>query len=262
MLVELNLNSFDFRHKELLGDFPYSIKKCFVWFDKSENLIAIGVLGLNIYHPYNDYIKISVRENHRNKGIGTELFEHIKKHTKKSLQYNCMENDVASIKFLYKQGFKLKRRCWEYKFSNTDIIAGNFLEIVSLNKVEINGFKLLVLEQYIKIHEDINPFNKKFDFNESTDILFKNVDYGISMVYYSNDERYYLLVEIEEDEAIITYVGGIGKNYISFLKTALFKLSQKFSVISVEIDDVNPYAMKLKDLILLKEPMSYNTYIK
>ena len=135
MLVELNLNSFDFRHKELLGDFPYSIKKCFVWFDKSENLIAIGVLGLNIYHPYNDYIKISVRENHRNKGIGTELFEYIKKHTKKSLQYNCMENDVASIKFLYKQGFKLKRRCWEYKFSNTDIITGNFLEIVSLNKV-------------------------------------------------------------------------------------------------------------------------------
>lgn len=29
MLVELNLNSFDFRHKELLGDFPLFYKKVF-----------------------------------------------------------------------------------------------------------------------------------------------------------------------------------------------------------------------------------------
>ena len=93
-----------------------------------------------------------------------------------------------------------------------------------------------------------------------------DVDYSFVLLKDSKVEAYLLSYEGENDKEIeIGYIGGrnplLIPDYLSFYKKALSKLIKEFNEVSIEADDVDPFATSVLNLFEYDKHISWDAYL-
>ena len=105
-------------------------------------VIGIGQISHNPFHPYNDYFQIHISHQYRQNGIGTEILKILEKSSKKiNLQCLLHSQNLSLIKWLERRQFQ--------KVRETHEICINTLE----NKVE--EFPKLYIQNYSQLDTHI-----------------------------------------------------------------------------------------------------------
>ncbi len=263
--------------KELLEDASYSL----VWgeeadvtllaFDKEE-LVGIGSLWTNSVHPNREYMGIFTKSENRRKGIGRQLYQQLSSLSEsKVFQAAVSSKDSTAISFLKDCGFQLARKCY------TTVLRGDFsssndqMSYLSLNEATEEQWDELValqLENYKDFHQTINALSDSISTMEWKKIISAYLDKEHSYLLAKDGkiDAYILCYEGEEPGEIeIGYVGGQDvlnlPHYTAFYKNAIHQLKRQFEKVSIEADDVDPFAFAALNLFEYDQSDSWDTYI-
>ncbi|MDE1549495.1 GNAT family N-acetyltransferase [Jeotgalibaca caeni] len=264
--------------KELLKSNPYyfsygeKAEKSIVALE-SNKLIGIGSLWKNTMHPNREYIGIYISPDYRNKGIGGKMYDDLYASSPtKKLQTSISSKDTVAISFLSKFEFHLARKCY------TPILREALFDINSEPRGKITSFNGLTNQQkeellaiqmkiYREFHKHINPLSESISDQTWKDIVLDNIDEENSFLLLREEkiEAYILSYHGENEKEIdIGYIGG--KNllqldeYLPFYKRAVNKLLERFANVSIEADDVDPFASAVLNLFPYDKSDSWDAY--
>lgn len=264
--------------RELLKDNPYQLS----WGEKSDvtilvvdgkNLIGVGSLWKNDVHPYRDYIGVYVHPNHRQRGIGKKLFNCLLSRSQtKQLQTAVSSKDKIATSFLQACGFVCARKCYtpvlrkeniSVQIDSEYLTCLTFGEATREQKEEVLN---LQLENYKEFHQAINPLNEKIPFDDWKKIILDGLNQQYSFVLVEEGEIEATVLCYEDDGEIeIGYVCGKDSenpnHYRSFYQEVIEKLFMNFETVSIEADDVDPFAFTVLNYFSYDPDDSWDTYI-
>ena len=237
---------------------------------EKDEVVGIGSLSRNDFHPYREYIKIFVQPENRKMGIGRELFDALLSQSKqKKFQTSISSKDEVAISFLEHCGFNLARKCYTPILKNDEpIIINSYPTIKELSPAIQNEVFALQLDNYREFHQAINPLNERISFYQWKEMLCENLVLNRSYVLLKDEEvsAYVLCYEGDVPEKIeIGYVGGRNisslEEYVIFYKQLADRLIQDFDVVEIEADDVDPYASALLNQFAYDRSDSFDAYL-
>ena len=247
----------------------------FLAVDKDE-VVGIGSIWKNSIHPYRDYIGIYVKPNYRYKGIGKELFDQLSLNSGiKKFQTSIQSTNDSASSFLKKQGFKLARRCYtpvlkEFKYTElgSSSVEGEIISYGMASKRNQNEVLELQLGNYIDFHRSINPLQKEITMDQWKEIVLRDLNTEHSKLLLTDETvvAYLFCYDTDNEEEIeIGYTGGKEidsiENYISFYKGAVEQLLSHYALVSIEADDVDPYAFAALNCFKYESDKSLDAYI-
>lgn len=222
---------------------------------KSGELVAVGGLYTNEIHPHREYIAVYVGPAYRRQGIGTELFNELKGRAGiAKFQATISSNNREGVQFLHQLGFQLARKCYTPDLKSPKKLAPEpkLSTFKSLEKLEENQTENLIslqLENYRLTHEAINPLNELIPLKRWKELVFDGIDQDHSWVLIEENKilSYILSYRDEEsDEIEIGYIGGRDEKeistYLPFYVEIINGLISQFETVSIEADNVNPFA--------------------
>jgi ribosomal protein S18 acetylase RimI-like enzyme len=98
----------------------------------SGTMVAWGGLTHTLFnfHPHKYYVRAAVHPAHRGRGIGQELYDLLEKKAENRnavcLWGSAREDDLPSVRFLERQGFRALRSTWRSRLSLTDLDLSGF----------------------------------------------------------------------------------------------------------------------------------------
>lgn len=247
----------------------------FLAVDKDE-VVGIGSLWKNSIHPYRDYIGIYVQPNYRYKGIGKELFDQLSLNSRiKKFQISIQSTNDSASSFLKKQGFKLARRCYTpvlKEFKSTELgnssVEGEIISYGMASKRNQNEVLELQLGNYIDFHQSINPLQEEITLDQWKEIVLRDLNTEHSKLLLADEAvvAYLFCYDTDNEEEIeIGYIGGKEidsiENYLSFYKGAVEQLLSHYALVSIEADDVDPYAFTVLNCFKYDADKSLDAYI-
>ena len=239
-------------------------------------IIGIGSLWNNSIHPYRDYIGIYIRPDYRKKGIGKELFDQLSLASKtKKLQITIQSTDQQAVTFLNKCGFKLARKCYTpaLKEANPTHSENNLIhgEIASFGMVSEDDQKdslEMQLKNYINFHQMINPLNEKMTMTRWKEIILEDLNLTHSKLLIVDEKvvAYIFFYNTENsNELEVGYIGGKEtqqiENYLPFYKWTIEKMIAQYEIVSIEADDVDPYAFAALNCFKYDASLSLDAYV-
>lgn len=253
---------------------PWGEKATATWLVvENDIVIAVGSLWNNSLHPYRAYIGVYVQPDARRKGIGTSLIQHLmSKSLMKKFQTSISSKDSAAVAFLEKNKFHVARKCYEPDLKNeagfvptTNAYEVAYVELTSTQRVQLIQ---LQQENYRQFHQAINPLKDSIPFTTWQEIILENIDeaHSFVLVIEGEIEAYLLTYESEQEHALdIGYIGGkdIAKmnQYLSFYRNVTHQLLAQFETVSIEADNVDPFAFALLNAFNYDESDSWDAYI-
>uniref|UniRef100_UPI002409220E GNAT family N-acetyltransferase n=1 Tax=Atopococcus tabaci TaxID=269774 RepID=UPI002409220E len=229
-------------------------------------------LWTNSVHPNREYMGIFTKSENRRKGIGRQLYQQLSSLSEsKVFQAAVSSKDSTAIAFLKDCGFQLARKCY------TPVLQGNFsssndqMRYLSLNEATAEQWDELValqLKNYRESHKAINALSDSISIPEWEKIITAYLDKEHSYLLAKGGkiDAYILCYEGEEPGEIeIGYVGGQDvlnlPYYTAFYKNAIHQLKRQFEKVSIEADDVDPFAFAALNLFEYDQSDSWDTYI-
>ena len=237
---------------------------------EKDEVVGIGSLSRNDFHPYREYIKIFVQPENRKMGIGRELFDALLYQSKqKKFQTSISSKDEVAISFLGHCGFGLARKCYTPILRNDAPIISIYFPTMQEQPDAIqNEVFRLQLDNYREFHQAINPLNERISFHQWKEMLCENLDLNRSYILLKDEEvvAYVLCYEGDAPGKIeIGYVGGRNisslEEYEIFYKQVADQLIQDFGVVEIEADDVDPYASALLNQFAYDQSDSFDAYL-
>lgn len=237
---------------------------------EKDEVVGIGSLSRNDFHPYREYIKIFVQPENRKMGIGRELFDALLYQSKqKKFQTSISSKDEVAISFLEHCGFNLARKCYTPILKNDEpIIINSYPTIKELSPAIQNEVFALQLDNYREFHQAINPLNERISFYQWKEMLCENLDLNRSYILLKDEEvvAYVLCYEGDAPGKIeIGYVGGRNisslEEYVIFYKQVADLLIQEFDIVEIEADDVDLYASALLNQFTYDQSDSFDAYL-
>lgn len=273
--------TFDQEINDLLQHDSYSL----IWGEKAsstilavkeDKVVGIGSLWDNSIHPYRGYIGIYIHPDYRKKGIGKELFDQLFLASKtKKLQIAIQSTDQQALSFLSKCGFKLARKCYtpvlkETKptHSENSIIHG---DIASFRMVSENHQKdtlELQLKNYIDSHQTINPLSEEMTMTRWKEIILDDLNLTHSKLLIVDEEvvaYIFIYNTVNKNEIDVGYIGGKDiqqiENYLPFYKWTIEQAIAQYETVSLEADDVDPYAFAALNCFQYDAGLSLDAYV-
>lgn len=247
----------------------------FLTVDKDE-VVGIGSLWKKSIHPYRDYIGIYVKPNYRNKGIGQALYDSLSLNSEiKKFQISIQSTNESASSFLKKQGFKLARKCYTpvlKEFKSTELgsssVEGEIISYGMVSKFNQNDAVELQLKNYIDFHQSINPLQEEITMDQWKEIVLRDLNTEHSKLLLADGTivAYLFCYDTDNEEEIeIGYIGGKDidtiENYLSFYKGAVEQLLSHYALVSIEADDVDPYAFTVLNCFKYDADKSLDAYI-
>lgn len=242
----------------------------------ANELVGVGSLWNNPIHPYREYIGIYIKPEYRKRGIGTEMFHQLLHDSKtKKLQIAVQSKDTTAIFFLNTCGFQIARKCYTpiLKKSTSDSSKAEFDETAVFSfqdamRDQQNKLFELHLKNYKKFHEQINPLSKSMTTERWREIILADLNKEQSKLLIVNKEviAYILCYDTDDSNQIeIGYIGGkdisLIEKYLPFFKWSIYRLMTQFEEVSIEADDVDPYAFAALNGFDYNTSLSLDTYL-
>lgn len=125
------------------------------------------------------------------------------------------------------------------------------------------------MKNYRQFHHAINPLNEQITLKKWEEIVLNGLDASSSFVWQEGEtvEAYIFCYEGEESKSIeIGYVSGNHVNqlqeYQVFYRDIIAILHSKFITVSIEADNVDPYASAVLSDYDYEKTDSWDTYIQ
>ncbi|MFL2101496.1 GNAT family N-acetyltransferase [Desemzia sp. FAM 23991] len=266
----------------LLKQAPYYL----IWGEKAsftllaleeDRIVGVGSLWNNSIHPYRDYISIYIHPDYRKKGIGKELFDQLflASNTKK-LQITIQSTDQQALDFLNKCGFKLARKCYtpvlkEAKPTHSENNMFIHGEIASFGMASEDNQKdtlEMQLKNYIDFHQMINPLSEEMTMTKWKEIILEDLSFTHSKLLIVDGEvmAYIFFYNTENSNEIeVGYIGGKDiqqiESYLPFYKWTIEQMIAQYEIMSIEADDVDPYAFAALNNFQYDASLSLDAYI-
>ena len=211
----------------------------------------------NPYHNQHCYLDLGLEQF--DPAIAKELFSLLRNELGRPLQVMiCSRKEKHD--FLTAGGFERRRRCYELEVSASDLIAP--LHASAELHTAVKGSPIyaacceLLYAYYCKTHAPVSPLT--VDAETFCAALPETVMCCIA----DGKPVHYAFIEPEVAGYEIAYVGTSEPSAFSdFAQALVHALFQKCGSISMECDDCNPAAMRLKSLFHTSQDESYDTYI-
>lgn len=231
----------------------------------------------NDYHQRNLYLAISRIYLPRDEAAS--CFRLIADRFRQPLQVMISSDNQKDAAFLHAGGFHLKRRCFEAAVSRDDYLGRAGTAVLESAGCGSRDYRLCaerMLEHYIRMHRDINPWTADaqafFDslpgrvFFTAPDGTAKNFAFEGTgnMALAETGNRASMEIEnfaFLENEEIAYVLGGGKDSFLNFLETLIPRLFREHAVLLFEADDVDPYAMILKNLFRHAHQDTFDTWI-
>lgn len=209
----------------------------------------------NHFHSLNLYLEMQLTSY--DKGISRDLFALLQQERKETFQIMCDSTEKNLIDFIETAGFACKRKCYECEVCQEDLkveLASEIsLVLVKYPENEYLEVSKILYQQYDEKHAAVNPVTVSFE--EFLEILPQEVYVELQK------EKIINFAFVEENE--IAYVGSVNQEtYHDFIVKVVELLFGEYETICFECDDIDWEAMQLRELFLIEDDNSYNTYIK
>lgn len=243
---------------------------------EEDRMIGIGRMWNNPIHPYREYIGIYVKPEYRKQGIGKELFNQLHQSSKtQKLQVAVQSKDTTAISFLSTCGFQVARKYYTpiLKISKSNCSEDEFDERAVFSfenamKVHQNNMFKLHLKNYTEFHQRINPLSKVMTIERWKEIILADFNQEQSKLLIVNEEviAYILCYDTDDSNQIeVGYIGGkdlsLIEKYLPFFKWSICQLMALFEEVSIEADDVDPYAFSALNSYEYDTSLSLDTYL-
>lgn len=267
--------------RDLLKDNPYPLE----WGEEAdatllmideEEIVGIGSLWTNSLHPYREKIGLYIQPGKRREGRGTKLYRELVSLSKtKKLQTAVSSLDQTAVEFVRSCGFNLARKCYTpvLKKERTAVAVrkeeiGQIVPLVNASEAQIEELVLMQMNNYKEFHQVINPLSETISVEEWKRILFGYLDetHSFLLVNKGEVEAYVLSYEGEKKDVLeIGYIGGKDKEklseYLPFYTDVIGQMTEQFKIVSIEADDVDPFAFAALNSFDYDERDSWDTYI-
>lgn len=206
---------------------------------------------VNEFHNKHTYIKINDI-----KKVKVADFEGLAKD--RPLQIGVYSDQLYLIDFIKKEGFILKRKCYEVEVTEKDL-KKPLEPTKGKGKLTKKGEKpyekaaTLVFEYYKKTHEPVSPLTVGLE--KFKEILPEKV------IYYEKEGQVLMAAFLENEE--IAYLAGFEEKLADeFINDLLIYLFKHYEEIFFEADTTDPLATKLRNKFVEKSDLTFDTYIK
>ena len=274
-------STFDKKIDSLLQPAPYFL----IWGEKAittllavaeDNIVGVGSLWNNSIHPYRDYIGIYIHPDYRKKGIGKELFDQLSLASNtKQLQITIQSTDQQAVTFLSKCSFKLARKCYtpvlkEAKptHSKNTLIHGEIASFGMVSEENQKDTLEMQLKNYIDFHQMINPLSEEMTMDRWKEIILEDLNLTHSKLLIVDEEvvAYIFFYNTENsNELEVGYIGGKEtqqiEDYLPFYKWTIEKIIAQYEIVSIEADDVDPYAFAALNCFKYDASLSLDAYV-
>lgn len=238
---------------------------------ENEEVIGVGSLWENSVHPHREYIGLSIQESKRRKGIGQELYcQLIARSKKQQFQTSVFSKDESAVSFLRKNGFQCARKCYEPTLKDKAKDEAIQLPVISYSQAtEEQKQELLNLQRknYEHSHASVNPLNPALSSKSWKQIVLEDLDERHSFLLVENEKivAYILNYAGAEGEIEIGFIGGrdakMIAEYLPFYKKSINQLIETFPIVSMEADDIDPFAFAALNCFDYDKTDSWDAYI-
>lgn len=241
---------------------------------KDDEVIGVGSLWKNSLHPNREYIGIYISPEYRHEGIGTEIFDELYKLSPtKKFQMSISSSDDGARSFLNRSGFNLARKCYTPAlthplFDSEKDYTDEGVTFKDLTEEQKRELLKLQLTNYKECHEPVNALNETVSAETWKDIIMDQFNEDHSYIYLKEGEveAYVLSYKAENMKDIdIGYIGGKDHvalhNYLPFYKSVVNNLMKNVETVSIEADDVDPFASAMLNLFEYDRSISWDAYV-
>lgn len=208
----------------------------------------------NKFHSSNCYIDFNIKDikeyNLKN------IFQTIANEENANLQVMVSSEEVDKIKILQENGFKKVRSCYEVEVKRADLLVDTSknYEVIEteLGTEEYKRCTELLFKNYKETHKNINPFTSTFK---------EFIVYLPERVFFREENGQIIhCAFVEENE--IAYVSSINKEtYNNFITSVVKVMFEEQETVSFKVDNVDWVAMELKNLFVIDDSETYDTWI-